>query len=86
MWEDHLLHRCNNSTKIYYCPEKVPKIVHEPPTERHSGKQKKNPNNGPLLKERPNVMKYMNFVFKGSGMFASKGGKKSHLVSYYPVL
>lgn len=21
MWEDHLLHRCNNSTKIYYCPE-----------------------------------------------------------------
>lgn len=40
MWEDHLLHRCNNSTKIYYCPEKVPKIVHEPPTERHSGKQK----------------------------------------------
>lgn len=41
MWEDHLLHRCNNSTKIYYCPEKVPKIVHEPPTERHSGKQKK---------------------------------------------
>lgn len=41
MWEDHLLHRCNNSTKIYYCPEKVPKIVHEPPTERHSGKKKK---------------------------------------------
>lgn len=40
MWEDHLLHRCNNSTKIYYCPEKVPKIVHEPPTERHSGKKK----------------------------------------------
>lgn len=74
MWEDHLLHRCNNSTKIYYCPEKVPKIVHEPPTERHSGKQK-NTNNGPLLKERPNVMKYIDFVFKGSGMFASKGGK-----------
>lgn len=40
MCEDHLLHRCNNSTKIYYCPEKVPKIVHEPPTERHSGKKK----------------------------------------------
>lgn len=64
MWEDHLLHRCNNSTKIYYCPEKVPKIVHEPPTERHSGKQKKT-NNGPLLKERPNVMKYIDFVFIG---------------------
>lgn len=61
MWEDHLLHRCNNSTKIYYCPEKVPKIVHEPPTERHSGKKKTN--NGPLLKERPNVMKYIDFVF-----------------------
>lgn len=31
-------------------------------------------------------MKYIDFGFKGSAMFASKGGKKSHLVSYYPVL
>lgn len=43
-------------------------------------------NNGFFLKEWLNVMKYIDFVFKGSGMFVFKGGKKFYFVFYYLVL
>lgn len=45
---------------------------------------KKN-NNSFFLKEWLNVMKYIDFVFKGSGMFVFKGGNKFFIICLWNV-